>query len=43
MNIIYQSLYSQYIIDSFHFYTKNIQSNINNNSVLSMLYAEIYP
>jgi hypothetical protein len=38
MNIICQSLYYQYILDKFHFLykiTKDIQSNNNNNSVLS--------
>jgi hypothetical protein len=54
MNMIFQSLYYQYILDKFHFFlnhqrhsefkiTKDIQSNNNNNIVLSMLYAEICP
>ena len=44
MNIIYQSLYYQYILDKFHLIkSSNIQSNNNNNIVLSMLYAEICP
>jgi hypothetical protein len=42
MNIICQSLYYQYILDKFHFLkSPDIQSNNNNNIVLSMLYAEI--
>ena len=41
MNMIFQSLYYQYILDKFHF--KDVQSNNNNNIVLSMLYAEICP
>ena len=51
--MIFQSLYYQYILDNFIFLnhqrhseykiTKDIQSNNNNNIVLSMLYAEICP
>ena len=45
MNIICQSLYYQYILDKLNFFkiTKDIQSNNNNNIVLSMLYAKICP
>ena len=45
MNIIWQSLYLSMHFRQISFFkiTKDIQSNNNNNIVLSMLYAEICP